>query len=247
MLLRFVHSYLPMLSGAVFARKDAMHVLEMILNSVSFHHLTRKLKAAMTNLVRTPDQPISNVMLSYTSLLYEAAKLEDPGYDEHRAKEKAEKQACRTVRFFLEPALASQMEDLRKEFRLHFEKDMSLQMIIEFVDEAECEPQYQLRSPRGLKQQPFPMSIYNNQINRVTDISDSEGLSINAIQRSPVQPQRTEYDRLNQSLSEKAHGANSTFTKGEDELVSEHPNDMYSLRQNTKVPNRFGGGANPLA
>ena len=160
-----------------------MHVLEMILNSVSFHHLTRKLKAAMTNLVRTPDQPISNVMLSYTSLLYEAAKLEDPGYDEHRAKEKAEKQACRTVRFFLEPALASQMEDLRKEFRLHFEKDMSLQMIIEFVDEAECEPQYQLRSPRGLKQQPFPMSIYNNQINRVTDISDSEGLSINSTRK----------------------------------------------------------------
>ena len=147
MLLWFVQIYLPMLSGAVFARKDAMHVLEAILNSVSFHHFTRKLKAAMTNLVQTPDQPISNVMLSYTSLLCEAAKLEDPSYDEHRAKEKAERQACRTVRFFL----ASQMEDLRKEFRLHFEKDMSLQDIIE------------LRSQRGLKQQPFPMSIYNNQ------------------------------------------------------------------------------------
>ena len=247
MLLRFVHSYLPMLSGAVFARKDAMHVLDTILNSVSFHHLTRKLKMAMTNLVRTPDQPISNVMLSYTSLLCEAAKLEDPSYDEHRAKEKAEKQACRTVRFFLEPALASQMEDLRKEFRLHFEKDMSLQDIIEFVDEAECETQYQLRSPRGLKQQPFPMSIYNNQVNRVVNVDDSQGVSVNAIQRSPVQRQRTEFEKLNQSLSEKAHDANSTFTKGDDELITEHANDMYGLRQNTKLPNKYGGGPNPLA
>ena len=247
MLLRFVHSYLPMLSGAVFARKDSMHVLETILNSVSFHHLTKKLKAAMANLVRTPDQPISTVMLSYTSLLCEAAKLEDPGYDEHRAKEKAEKQACRTVRFFLEPALASQMEDLRKEFRLHFEKDMTLQDIIEFIDEAECEPQFQLRSPRGLKQQPFPMSIYNNQINRVTDVYDQDGLSINAITRSPVQHQKTEYDRLNQSLAEKAQNANTTFSKGDEGLITEHPNETYNLRHNPRVPQKFGGGSNPLA
>ena len=247
MLLRFVHSYLPMLSGAVFARKDSMHVLETILNSVSFHHLTKKLKAAMTNLVRMPDQPISNVMLAYTSLLCEAAKLEDPSYDEHRAKEKAEKQACRTVRFFLEPVLASQMEDLRKEYRLHFERDMTLQDIIDFVDEAECEPQYQLRSPRGLKQQPFPMSIYNNQINRIMDRYDQDELSVNAITRSPVQTQRTEYERLNQSLAEKAQNADTTFTKGDEKLVTEYANDAYSLRQNPKMPQKFGGGSNPLA
>lgn len=251
MLLRFVHSYLPMLSGAVFARKDAMHVLETILNSVSFHHLTRKLKTSMTNLIRTPDQPISTVMLSYTSLLCEAAKLEDPGYDEHKAKEKAEKQACRTVRYFLEPNLAAQLEDLRKGYRLQFEKDMTLQDLIEFIDEAESEPQFQLRAPKGLKQQPFPMSIYNNQINKVSTRYDEEQISVNAITRSPPQnsdnrySKTTEYEKLNESMGSKA--GNTTYNKDDEQLITNYPNDGYGLRKDPKASFKLGGGSNPFA
>lgn len=163
LMVEFVDLYVPQYKGRFYYLSDPTAIFEALLGTVSFASLQNNIRKAIANLYRIKTDNVSIVLNSYKTLLFEMSSLDCPLTDEQVITEKVDEKVLEIASSFVVPSLAVEVEKFRTKVRNRYQRNVTLDEVIEFIStmESELEAQYKPKHDVYHNKGPIPVSIYN--------------------------------------------------------------------------------------
>ena len=157
----FVMTHLPHVSANLYLRTKAYQILDLILDSVNYATMANDIKLAIRRLIRPLGENIRVVLGKYQGLLYKAARLDAPDKDQEELHRRSIKETVKNSKSFVVPALANEVEELRKTLKIEHDDDLDIDRLCKFIEQEELSEPFRPRNSISLSGSYIAMSIFN--------------------------------------------------------------------------------------
>ena len=182
----FVMIHLPHISANLYLRTKAYQILDLILDSVNYATMANDIKLAIRRLNRPLGENIRVVLGKYQGLLYEAARLDAPDKDQDELHRRSVKETIKNAKSFVVPALANEVEELRKTLKIEHDDDLDFDRLCKFIEQEELSEPFRPRNSISLSGSYIAMSIFNTAPILAREAESASQFSdINALSHSP--------------------------------------------------------------